>query len=47
MAHLSCQMSRGVVSDVKSVGRVWERPLARNISLLALKLVDPHTDVIL
>lgn len=41
------EMSRGMVSGVKSVGRAWERPLPRNISLLALKLVDPHRDVIL
>lgn len=43
------EMSRDVkmVSDVKAVGGVWERPLPRNISFLALKLVDPHRDVIL
>lgn len=42
MAHLSYHMSRGMISGVKSVGRVWERPSARNISLLALKLVDSY-----
>lgn len=36
-----------MVSDVKAVERVWGRPLSRNISLLALKLVDSHGDVIL